>query len=141
MDAAERPEGPSRTSDRMENRPRRRVLDGGHRHRPDEHIVLGAGVLASRLLQLPDQGVDEALKAGEFGRRQGDFEVIGRDQSVNPQPTPEVHFSREATADLHRMQLTPKGFGERAIDNALKAPFELLKSHAGHSLSVPTSQS
>jgi hypothetical protein len=38
------------------------------------------------------------------------------------------------------MQLTPKGFGERAINNALEAPFELLKSHADHSLSVPTSR-
>jgi hypothetical protein len=59
---------------------------------------------------------------------------------MDAQLTLEVHFSGQATTDLHGMQLTPKGFGERAIDNALEAPFELLKSHAGYSLSVPTSR-
>ena len=110
------------------------VLHDRDGDRPDEHVLLRAGVLPGRLLQLPDQGVEEALEPVEVGGREVHHERIGRDEAVDAQPPLEVHLPGEAATDLDRVELTPKRLGESAVDHALEAPFELLESHAGVSL-------
>ena len=109
--------------------------DGDRAH---EDVLLGAGVLAGRLLELADQGVQEALEAVEVRGRQVDDEGVGRDEAVDAQAPLEVHLPGHPTADLHRMELAPEGLGEGAVDHALEAPFELLQSHVGVSLPVST---
>ncbi len=107
--------------------------DGAH-----EDVVLGAGVLAGRLLELTHQGVEEALEPVEVGRRQVDDEGIGRDEAVDAEAPLQVHLPGHPAADLHRMEIAPEGLGESAVDHALEAPFELLQSHVGVSLPVST---
>ena len=67
-----------------------------------------------------------------------DDEGVGRDEAMDAQPTLEVHLPGQPATDLDRMELAPKGLGERAVDHALEAPFELLESHAAVSLPVST---
>ena len=114
------------------------ILDDGHGHRPDEDVLLGPGVLPGRLLELPDQGVQEALEPIEVTGGEVDDEGIGRDEAMDPHPALEVHLPGQPTTDLHRVELAPEGLGEGAVDHALEAPFELLESHAGVSLPVST---
>ena len=114
------------------------VLHHRHRDRAHEHVLLGAGMLAGGLLELADQGVQEALEAVEIGGGQVDDEGIGRDQPVDAQAPLQVHLPGHPAPDLHRMEFAPEGLGEGAVDHALEAPFELLQSHGGVSLPVST---
>ena len=110
------------------------VLDHRDGDRAHEDVVLGAGVLAGRLLELTDEGVEEALEAVEVGRRQVDHEGIGRDQAVHAHAALQVHLPGHPASDLHRVEVAPEGLGEGAVDHALEAPFEPLESHVGVSL-------
>ena len=93
---------------------------------------------SAHFFELADQCVEEALESIEVSGGDVHDEGIGRDESVDPQAPLEVHLPGEAATNLHGVEVTPKCLGERAVDQALEAPFELLESHAGVSLPVPT---
>ena len=101
-------------------------LDGAH-----EHVPLAPGVLPGGVAELPGQDVGEALEAVGVRGRQGDHEDIGRDEAPHPHATQEVHLSGQASADLHGLDATPEGLGERAFHHPLETLLEPLESHRG----------
>ena len=64
--------------------------------------------------------------------------ALGAIRPWTPSAPLEVHLPGQPATDLHGMELASERLGEGAVHQALEAPFELLESHAGVSLPVPT---
>ena len=112
-------------------RPSRGITADLDLDRAHEHVSLGSGVLTCRVAELPGQDVGEALETVCVGGRQRDHEHVGRDKASDPHATKEVHLPSKASGDLHGLDATPEGFGERAFHHALETLLEPLESHRG----------
>ena len=95
----------------------------------EELVALLPGVLPHRLDELAVEDIAEVLEPLEVRRGQEDVEVVGHDEAVDADRAAKVHLARQSAAELHRLELTAKRLGKRALDQTLQAALELLESH------------
>ena len=106
-----------------------RVFGEVDRDRPDEVIVLVAGVLAGGVGELARERVAERREALGVGRRQHDREVVRRDDAVHTDRASGVELLHEPSSDLERLEPAAERLGERAFDEPLEASLEGLETH------------
>ena len=109
--------------------PQARALEDLHVDGADEGVSLRLGVLAGCIAELSHQCVDERREPLHILRGERHREHVGRDEAPHAHAAVQVHFSRQPTPDLDRLEVAPKRLCQRPLHQTLEALLELLESH------------
>jgi len=112
-------------------------LEDLHLDGADEGVRLDPGVLPCGVGQLPRERVDEVREPADVRGREGDGEVVGRDEAPDAHPPVEVHLAGQSSADLDRLEVAPKRLGQRSLHQTLESLLKLLESHGLPKITCP----